>query len=297
MSKFTNSGMQLLSLLGITLLCFLAATLLVAMVSFFGVDPAQGAGLYVVQTVTQLVSFLLPVWIVSGMYFKGDRRGFFRLDLGGRAWLMALVGVLAMVLLAPLSDWLGVWNDSWSFGPLDEALRRVQQQTEATTAQLLGGSSVGALLVNLLVVALVPAVCEEVFFRAGIQNLMQRWFTRGTTDNSHWGTHLAVWLTAAIFSLVHGELFSFMPRFAMGVLLGYLYVYGGSIVVNAAAHFVNNAVVVLAYWLVSRGVLGIDPSAPMRLPWLLTACCTLAAVMLVWWFMVVKDDKKMKISR
>ena len=289
--------MQLLVLLAITLLCFLGASLLVAIVSVSGVDVLHGAGLGVSQTLSQIVMFMLPVCIVARLYYRDSQRSYFRLGFGRRAWGMALVGAVAMVLLAPAIDWLTTWNDTWTLGSLDEPLRRVQQQTEAATREMLGGTTVGALLANLFVVALVPAVCEEVFFRAGMQNLLQRWFTGGRCEYGQWGTLLAVWLTAAVFSLVHGEVFAFMPRFVMGVMLGYFYVYGGSIAVNATAHFVNNAIVVVVYWLVARGVLDIDPAAPMRLPWLLTACCTLAALMLMWSFMSPRFSKKMKISR
>ena len=149
---------------------------------------------------------------------------------------------------------------------------------------MLDVTSVSGLLFNLLVVAVVPAVCEEAFFRVGIQNLMHRW-----TGN----IHAAIWITAALFSVVHFEAYSFMPRFLMGALLGYLFVYGGSFVVNASAHFVNNAVVVALYWLSARGIIGIDMASPLGLNPMVTICCTLAAVVLF----VVAFAKNLKISR
>ena len=47
-----------------------------------------------------------------------------------------------------------------------------------------------------------------------------------------------------------------------------------------SAHFVNNALVVVLYWLVARGVLDIDPEAPLHVGLELTVCCTAAAVAL-----------------
>ena len=46
------------------------------------------------------------------------------------------------------------------------------------------------------------------------------------------------------------------------------------------AHFVNNAIVVVLYWLVARGVLDIDPDAPLNLGWTVVAVCSLAALTL-----------------
>ncbi len=295
MNNNTKPGSQLLVLLAVTLVCFIAATLLIVALSAIGIDAASGWPLYVSQTLSQMIMFLLPVYIVVRLYHSDNPRLYMRADFGRRAWMLSLVGMAAMLLMAPVNDWLTTWNDSWTFGRFDAPLRDMQQQTEAVTAQLLGGSDAGSLLLNLLVVALVPAVCEEVFFRAGMQNLLQRWFTGGSVDGRKAGSVAAIVVTAAVFSLAHGELYSFMPRFVMGILLGALYVYGGSIVVNVAAHFINNAVVVLIYWLVARGVLDIDPSAPMNIPWLLTTCCTVASLALCWAFFS-KDVKKMKIS-
>lgn len=236
------------------------------------------------QAITQVLVFLVPVVLMTIIYYKDSARDYYRLRFGRREWLMALAAAVVTLLLVPANDWLTTWNDGWNLGLVGEKLRELQNQTEGMVEQMLSTDTVGGLLANLVVVALLPAVCEEVFFRAGIQNLLQRWFRN---------PHVAIWLAAIIFSLGHGELFSFMPRFVLGALLGYLYVYGGSIVVNSAAHFTNNALVVLMYWLSARGVLSIDPSEPLTVGWLLTACCTLAAVGVLW---VTFFGKKLKNS-
>jgi membrane protease YdiL (CAAX protease family) len=149
---------------------------------------------------------------------------------------------------------------------------------------MLAGAGVGTLLANLVVIALVPAVCEEFFFRAGMQNLMLRWVKN---------PHVAIWITAAVFSLFHGEVFAFMPRFIMGAILGYLYLGSNSIVPNMVAHFFNNAMVVVLYWLIARGVLDVDPEAPMAAAWPITLGCTVAAVAVA----NVSFGKNLKISR
>ena len=244
-----------------------------------------------VQAVTQLLTFLVPVVLMLIIYYRGRQREFCRLDFGGRKWLYALAGVVVMLLLIPANDWLAEWNDAWNLGRLGELLRSLQDQTEGVVKQMMEVDTVGGLLANLLVVALIPAVCEEAFFRAGMQNLLQRWLS--DDGRKAWGVHLAVWLTAIIFSLAHGELFSFMPRLVLGVVLGYLYVYGGSILPNMLAHFVNNSVVVVLYWLVARGVLDIDPEAPLHVGVELTVCCTVAAVAVF----AVTFLKRLKTSR
>lgn len=283
--------MQMLVMLALALGMLLIASLPDVVLMVAGVDVMSRPVLMWTQGVTQLLTFLVPVMLMTLIYYRGRQREYYRLDFGGQKWYYALVGVVVMALLVPANDWLTAWNDSWNLGRVGELLRSLQDKTEGVLEAIMGTSSVGGLLANLLVVALIPAVCEEVFFRAGIQNLLERWFS--ANGGKPWGTHVAVWVTALIFSLGHGELFSFMPRFVMGVVLGYLYVGGGSILPNMLAHFANNALVVVLYWLVARGVLDIDPEAPLAVDWMLTACCTLAAVAVF----VVTFGKKLKISR
>ena len=267
-------------MLAMALGMLLITSTVLAVLTMAGVDVMSStASILLTQ-----VSFLLPVLLMTFIYYRGRQREYYRLDFSGPKWGNALAGVVVLLLLLPAIDWLTVWNDSWNLGRVGEMLRSVQDMTEGILKQMTDTSTVGGLLANLLLMALIPAVCEEMFFRAGMQNLLQRWFKND---------HAAIWVTALIFSLAHGEVFAFMPRFLIGAMLGYLYVYGGSILPNILAHFVNNAIVVVVYWLVARGVLDIDPEAPLAVGETLTACCTLAAIAVFG----VTFGKKLKISR
>ena len=255
-----------------------------AVFALAGTDLTSTTALLWTQGVSQVLMFIVPVLLMTAIYYKGCAREYYRLDFSGRKWLLGLVGVAALLLIIPLNELLTEWNDSWNLGVLGDRLRSLQGQTEGVVEQILQADTVGGLLANLLVVALIPAVSEELFFRSGFQNLLQRWFRN---------PHAAIWVTAVIFSLGHGEVFSFMPRFVLGALLGYLYIYSGSLLPNMLVHFTNNAIVVVLYWLVARGVIGIDPEAPIDFGWPLTVACTVAAVGVMW---VTFFGKKLKNS-
>ena len=87
--------------------------------------------------------------------------------------------------------------------------------------------------------ALIPAVSEEFIFRGAIQQTCAKWF-----DNHH----IASIVTAAVFSLIHFDLFNFIPRFIMGIVLGYLFYFSGSIWTSVCVHFFNNGVIVVMYY-------------------------------------------------
>ena len=278
MKKNTHPFVQLLMMVLLSVGLIILVSIPTAILVYKGVDVNSRNNLFWIQTLTQLLTFALPVFLMTLIYYHGRQREYYRFSVNGRQWINALTAVVILLLLLPAIDWLTIWNDSWKLGRMGELLRGIQEQTEGIMEQELNTDSIGGLFANLVMVALVPAVCEELFFRAGVQNLLQRWWSH--EDGRSVGTHLAVWVTAIIFSLGHGEIFAFMPRFLMGLLLGYLYIYSGSLMVNMIAHFFNNAMVVLVYWLVNRGVLDIDPEAPLALGWPVVLCCSLAAVTL-----------------
>jgi hypothetical protein len=95
---------------------------------------------------------------------------------------------------------------------------------------------ISTLLLNLLVCALLPAVCEEFFFRGTLQQVLQRW-----CKNSH----VAIWLTGFIFSAIHLQIDGFLARWLLGAYLGYLLVWSGSLWLPILAHFLHNALSII----------------------------------------------------
>ena len=265
---------QFFILLGTILLAWTAATLATLALAHAGVDITSQKGLLITQGISQVLVFLVPSLLFVLFFHRNDR--FLRYDSGVRQWQQVGLGLLALLLLTPAVDALGQWNDSWHFGgnwgSVEAMLRKTAAHAEALTGQMLSMSHWSDLIL-VLFVALLPAVCEELLFRGIIQNaIKRRWHS----------IHAAVWITALLFSLCHGDLFALLPRLLLGALLGYLFVYSGSLLVNTLVHFVNNAIVVVHYYLFQHGVLHFSPDEPLDLPLLLTVCCTLAAVYVMW---------------
>ena len=70
--------------------------------------------------------------------------------------------------------------------------------------------------------------------------------------------HVAIWLTAVIFSAIHMQFYGFVPRMLMGALFGYVFVWTGSLWVPIVMHFVNNGMAVLVYYIFSSKGVAID---------------------------------------
>lgn len=101
---------------------------------------------------------------------------------------------------------------------------------------MIGDGGTRLLIVNLMVMAVCPAITEEFFFRGALQRLIGKW--------SH-NPHLVIWSVAILFSAFHLQFYGFIPRMLLGAYFGYLLLWSRSIWVPVFAHFVNNATAVI----------------------------------------------------
>lgn len=197
-----------------------------------------------------------------------------------RSGLLALLGVGIMVTAIPLINSMVAWNESIR---LPESLRGLEQwiqQTEAQAEQLLQGfltyknGAWQVLLLNLLVLAILPGIGEELAFRGVLQSLFRN-------------RHVAVWVTAFVFSFVHFQFYGFIPRLLLGALFGYVLLWSGRLGLCMLMHATNNALSVLVFyigtyrWHLSQPE--IDAIGTQH-TWWLTLVCTPVLLLLIYLF-------------
>ena len=196
--------------------------------------------------------------------------------LGAGWWLLAAAALIVVIL--PFMSSLIAWNAGAHFpGPLHDFelwARASEDRAADLTKFLTKFNSAGRFLVGVVAIAIVPAVAEELVFRGVIQKNLVRWFS----------PHVGVWLGAAIFSAIHFQFFGFVPRFVLGLALGYLYLWSGNILVSMAAHFTQNAFQLLLIYLTQSGRFGwgFDPDSNEALPWPLVLISAVATVALLY---------------
>jgi len=187
--------------------------------------------------------------------------------------------ILAVLLFIPLVSALHEWNQSLQlpqvFAALESYLKALEAQAETLTKAFLTTDSWGGLLYTLLIIAVIPALGEELLFRGALQTELQRWFRNG---------HLAVWLTAAIFSFIHFQFYGFLPRMFLGAVLGYLYLYSNNLWLPIAGHFANNAFGVLWFQLEDMGTVPSEKESGIFDSWqglLITLVLSFAAFLII----------------
>jgi membrane protease YdiL (CAAX protease family) len=162
------------------------------------------------------------------------------------------IAILFAVAALPMISLLAEWNKGMELpqflASMEEMMREMEESSKVLTERFLNTTSEWMLFVNLLVMALLPAVCEEMMFRG--------WLQRALGQSVDY--HTAIWVSAIVFSAIHFQFYGFIPRMLIGAALGYLYYYTGSLWAPIVAHFTNNAAAVVTAFLSYNGYTSID---------------------------------------
>jgi len=207
-------------------------------------DSSYVAASKLIQMLGSVGTFIIPAFLFSYL-FEGHLFSLykFRNPTGMAPMLLVL---LMMVSVIPFINYMAEINLKMEIPirALDQLLRTLESTAEEMMVAFTATKSFGGLLMNLLMIGVIAAVGEELIFRGLIQKLMVDMLKN---------IHLAILITALLFSAFHFQFFSFLPRFVLGLILGYLMYYGQSIWYPILAHFVNNAMGVVYYYFNSRG--------------------------------------------
>ena len=211
-----------------------AALLMRALEVCTGLSSIHDPGLIrLAQSLTSVCAFAVPVVVwhrITGIPARyglcsgpqlGTNLGYPVLVMGLAILPSALLGAINMQVELP----------AW--------VQAMEARAEVILDLILGTDRLSTLMVNVLVVAVLPAVCEELLFRGAMQGIFLRWTRNG---------HAAVWMTAIMFSLVHMQFAGFLPRLFLGAVLGYLYLYTSTLWAPIVAHALNNALAVSLYF-------------------------------------------------
>jgi membrane protease YdiL (CAAX protease family) len=200
------------------------------------------------QLIQSIGIFLLPPLIIGYLCYP-SMSDFLRLKRKP-SLLIFLFTILAGIFFLPFSNWLAYIN---SFLDLPASMSWIEQwmrSSEASAGKLteafLNVSDTTGLLYNVLLIAILPSIGEELLFRGLLQRIFTQW-----AKNSHWG----IWISAFLFSAIHLQFFGFLPRFFLGVFFGYLLEITGSLWVPILAHFINNFTgVLLSFFITNHAI-------------------------------------------
>jgi membrane protease YdiL (CAAX protease family) len=203
------------------------------------------------QILNMAGGLLLPAGIYLWLCYPGIKTDrVFRKPFN---YLIIALSALLIVIAQPLIGWTSELNSYLSLPEglsfIENWMKNAENQGEMITEAFLSTTSISGLLVNIFMVAILPAFAEEILFRGALARLFKDW-----TKN----VHLAVFLSAFLFAAIHMQFYGFLPRFLLGTALGYLYFWSGSLWLPIVAHFTNNFLSVIVEFLFRRGIMHTD---------------------------------------
>ncbi len=214
-------------------------------------DEKAKAFVYFYQFFNQLGVFFVPSFLFLFLV-AGNWKKYLQATAKPKS-ISLFIALLMIYTVLPFVNYLTEINRDLTlpgaFSAMEQWMRTSEEQAERITKMFLSVKSIGGLSLNLVIVALIPALGEELLFRGIMQPVLSRW-----TRSIHWG----VIITAVLFSALHMQFYGFLPRFVLGLLLGYLLVFSKNLWLPIAAHFINNASSVIIFYLHYNGYIKTD---------------------------------------
>jgi membrane protease YdiL (CAAX protease family) len=215
-------------------------------------DPVGLSIMKIIQTASSFGVFIFPALFLA-FTFSDSWQDFLQVNRSGQ-YKTYLWVVLLMLVAIPGINILAEWNNTVrlpaALGEIEKMFRNLEDRAAQVTEAFMKMQGAGDLAVNLVVIAILPALGEELFFRGLLQRVFSDWSRN---------IHVGIWLSAFVFSALHGQFYGFIPRMLLGGMFGYLLAWSGSLWIPVIAHLMNNAAAVTATYLYQKGMLGFNP--------------------------------------
>ncbi|MGZ3756405.1 MAG: CPBP family intramembrane glutamic endopeptidase [Mucilaginibacter sp.] len=259
-------GLQFITFLavfvGVFVLSYLVGVL--AVFALYGGDTLNaiahlnlaGANAINAMWVIQVVGTTFPILaapVLFAFVIMRQPQGYLKLS-EGFPWVLLVLVFCIMFISSPLIEILSNINQKMSLPGflkgLQEWMKHKEDETRDLELALFKMDTVWSMIKALVIVGLLTAIAEEFMFRGVIQNILTKWMKN---------PHVAIWVTAMLFSAIHLQFFGFLPRMMLGVLFGYFVLWSGSIWTSVWGHFINNGTAVVVTYLFQHKKVSFNP--------------------------------------
>ncbi len=234
------------------------------------------------QLILSVFSLLLPPIICGYLWYEKPWKAYslHRMPTAKQA----ILSILLIFCISPFINLLAHFNEQMVLpeflANLENQFREMEDRAGELTKQMLDVSTINGLFFNLIVMAVMPAFGEELFCRGALQNIFSEKKNK----------YVAIWIVAIIFSLIHFQMYGFLPRLVLGALLGYLLVWSGSLWLPILVHFINNATIVLmSYFGSENGTLEVMENLGKAETWGYGIVSAVVSGVIIW--MLIKTSR------
>jgi len=240
-----------------------------------GITRVAANDLLIVQGLISGIFFILLPLLFTQHALDFSVKKFFRPIPLTQLFYLTIIGFSLMVVLSLVIEWnMNIVLPGEAF---NEWAKAKEAELKLITEHIIDFKSTGQFILAFVVIALFAAIGEELLFRGLLQNLLAK-----LTGN----VHVAIWISAILFSAIHLQFFGFFPRMLIGAMFGYLYYWSGRLSVAMFAHFFHNGLSIVAAYAVSMELTTLpvspeqmDKAAPWSMVLLFALIGTLAVVL------------------
>jgi uncharacterized protein len=207
----------------------------------YATDTTALNAVKLLQVTITIGAMIIPAWFFPKAMGWKHSPSFIYLQKPPRS-ISLLLAACIIIVSSPFVSALVEWNANLTlpsqWAQLEAKLKASEHAAEQMSHAFIKANTWLEWVTAIGIVALLPAFAEELLFRGAIMRFLQV-----VTYNMHIG----IIVSAILFSAFHGQFYGFVPRFCMGVILGYLCWYAHSLWPAILAHAMNNAFAVYAY--------------------------------------------------
>jgi len=216
------------------------------MLDYSEISEKERLALFILQGCIALSAFIIsPIFYLKII----EKKSLSRLSWSKLSLLAVVLTTVITFSFMPVNSFIIEWNMGLDFPDLFESwFREREDEAQQITQALTNFTSPGYFILAFLVIAIIPAIGEELLFRGLIQNKL--WEASNI--------HVAIWVTGILFGVIHLQFYGVVPRILLGVLFGYLYYWSGTLWVPIIAHFFNNGITLIALYMYNTGAINFD---------------------------------------
>lgn len=198
------------------------------------------------QGIVSTFMFVIAPWLFLKLVAKKKLSS---LNRAGTKFSLLGIGlvIITMVASTPFMSYLYQVNRELNFG---EWAKDMATNVERVSNFITDFDSTPHFILGIVIMAMLPAIGEELTFRGVLQNLI----FKGSKN-----IDTSVWAAAILFSAIHMQFDGFFVRMLLAVSFGYIYYWTGSLWYPIFGHFLNNTLALVAIYLAKKNIIEQDP--------------------------------------
>ena len=191
-----------------------------------------------IQIINAVGTFIIPTVIFYHLRGENLKKG---IKLNNNIKFYDILNLfLLSIIMIPIANAFGYLNSKIILPDFLYFIENIENQTILLTEKFLEMKSLLDLIQMIFIIGITASICEEFLFRGVIQNLLIEKLN---------SVHYSVLISALIFSVFHLQFSAILPRFILGIIIGYVYLNYKNLIHPILLHFSYNSTLVILSFL------------------------------------------------